>query len=78
MWVPELEICRTGVRKAVRRVSLLILQVVTVLALHWPTCVLFASFVLSGVSMSKGRKERKKEEKEVLYPKDSRVWTSSS
>lgn len=36
-----------------RRVSL-ILQIVTVLGLHWPMCMVFANFELSRVSIKKG------------------------
>lgn len=60
VWVLELETCRTGAGEAVGRVSS-ILQIVTVLALHWPMCMVFANFELSRVSIKKKKgKERKK------------------
>lgn len=33
------------------------LQILTVLSLHWPMCMLFTSFVLSRVSMKEGRRK---------------------
>lgn len=67
LWVGNLQ---TGSGEAVRRVSR-VLQIATVLGLHWPMCMVFANFELSRVSI----KKEKGKERKVIYPKDSKVWT---